>query len=180
VSCHGRLQDPSAHLAPAVGRRPKKTQAKKTQKQRKKICCCHRCEEDPLEEDPIFNPADSLHFQNGVDNIEKVSSGEGPTVVYAPVQKPKKDDRDPYEPRPDDSEAIGQWRKRMGTAEAKEIYKDRASTAECVNAIARNRGLQQFPVRGLQKVQAVVLWFALAHNLMRAVALRAEAAAIAG
>jgi hypothetical protein len=68
VSCHGRLQDPSAHLAPAVGRRPKKTQAKKTQKQRKKICCFQRGEEDPLEEDPIFNPADSLHFQNGDDS----------------------------------------------------------------------------------------------------------------
>ena len=68
----------------------------------------------------------------------------------------------------------------MGTAEAKEIYKERAATAECVNAIARNRGLQQFLVRGLQRVRAVVLWFALAHNLMRAVALRAEAAIVAG
>jgi len=114
------------------------------------------------------------------EDIEQVSSGEDRTVVYAPVQKPKKDDRDPHERRPGDSEAIGQWRTRMGTSEAKEIYKDRASTAECVNAIARNRGLQQFLVRGLQKVQAVVLWFALAHNLMRAVALRAEAAAIVG
>lgn len=114
------------------------------------------------------------------EDIEQVSSGEERTVVYAPVQKPKKDDRNPHEPRPGDSEVIGQWRERMGTAEAKEIYKDRASTAECVNAIARNRGLQQFLVRGLQKVHAVVLWFALAHNLMRAVALRAEAAAIAG
>ena len=37
---------------------------------------------------------------------------------------------------------------RMGTAEAKGIYKERAATAECVNAIARNRNLQQFRVRG--------------------------------
>ena len=114
------------------------------------------------------------------EDIEKVSSGEGPTVVYAPVQKPKKDTRDPHEPRPGDSETIAEWRKRMGTTEAKAIYKERAATAECVNAIARNRGLQQFLVRGLQKVRAVVLWFALAHNLMRAVALRAETAALAG
>jgi transposase len=114
------------------------------------------------------------------EDIEKVSSGEAPTVVYAPVQKPKKDARDPHEPRPGDSETIAEWRRRMGTAEAKAIYKDRASTAECVNAIARNRGLQRFLVRGLQKVRAVTLWFALAHNLMRAVSLRAEAAAIAG
>ncbi len=114
------------------------------------------------------------------EDIEKVSSGEAPTVVYAPVQKPKKDGRDPHEPRPGDSETIAEWRKRMGTAEAKEIYKERAATAECVNAIARNRGLQRFLVRGLQKVRAVTLWFALAHNLMRAVSLRAEAAAMAG
>ena len=114
------------------------------------------------------------------DDIEKVSSGESQTVVYAPVQKPKNDQRNPHEPRPGDSEAIAEWRRRMGTPEAKAIYKERASTAECVNAIARNRGLQQFLVRGLSKVRAVALWFALAHNLIRAVALRAEAAAIAG
>jgi len=68
----------------------------------------------------------------------------------------------------------------MGTPEAKAVYKERASTAECVNAIARNRGLRQFLVRGLAKVRAVVLWFALAHNLMRAVALRARAAVAMG
>jgi len=37
---------------------------------------------------------------------------------------------------------------------------------ECINAQARNRGLQQLPVRGLPKVKAVALLFALAHNLM--------------
>jgi len=60
--------------------------------------------------------------------------------------------------------------------EAKQIYKERSSTAECVNAISRNRGLRQFLVRGLRKVRAVALWFAIAHNLMRAVALRAQVA----
>ena len=67
---------------------------------------------------------------------------------------------------------MGDWRERMGTEEAKEIYKDRAATAECVNAIARNRGLQQFRVRGLIKVKAILLWHALAHNLIRIFALR--------
>ena len=61
----------------------------------------------------------------------------------------------------------------MGTEAAKEIYKERAATAECVNAQARNRGLQRLMVRGLNKVKAIALWFALAHNLMRTVALRA-------
>jgi hypothetical protein len=114
------------------------------------------------------------------EDIEKVSSGEPGTTVYAPVQKPKKDGRDPHVPRPGDSEAIAAWRRRMGTPEAKAIYKERASTAECVNAIARNRGLRQFLVRGLAKVRAVVLWFALAHNLMRAVILRARATVAMG
>ena len=101
-------------------------------------------------------------------------------MVYAPVPKPKKHDRDPQVPRPGDSEVIAEWRRRMGTPEAKDIYKQRASTAECVNAIVRNRGLRQFFVRGLAKVRAVVLWFALAHNLMRAVALRAQATVVIG
>lgn len=107
-------------------------------------------------------------------DIEAVSPPQGGTVVYAPVMKSKDPQRDPHTPRDDDSPAVTEWRKRMATAEAKEIYKQRASTAECVNALARNRGLQRFLVRGLQKVKAVALWYALAHNLMRAVTLRAE------
>ncbi len=97
-------------------------------------------------------------------------------TVYAPVSKPKDGNRNPHEPMAKDSEAVGQWRKRMGTDEAKEIYKERASTAECVNAIARNRGLRQFIVRGLEKVKIVLVWFALAHNVMRAASLRLKAA----
>ena len=55
----------------------------------------------------------------------------------------------------------------MASDEAKEIYKQRAATAECVNAQARNRGLLQMPVRGLAKVRSVVGLFVLAHNLLR-------------
>jgi transposase len=95
----------------------------------------------------------------------------GGTTVYAPVRHPRNSSRDPYLPLPDDSEALAQWRQRMGTEAAKEIYKQRAATAECVNAIARGRGLSQFLVRGVNKVKAVALWYALAHNLMRAVTL---------
>ena len=62
----------------------------------------------------------------------------------------------------------------MGEPEAQAIYRDRAATAECVNALARNRGLLRMPVRGLPKVRCVALLYALAHNLMRAVALTPE------
>jgi len=107
--------------------------------------------------------------------IEEVTNREGGPRVYAPVQKPKDKDRDPYQPLPNDSPAVAEWRRRMGTQQAKEIYKLRASTAECVNAIARNRGLRQLLVRGLAKARAVLLMYALAHNMMRMVALRATA-----
>jgi len=87
------------------------------------------------------------------------------TTVYAPVQKPRRQDRDPHQPLPGDSATIAAWRQRMGTLEAKRIYKERAATAECVNAISRNRGLLRFLVRGLRKVRAVALWFAIAHTV---------------
>lgn len=104
---------------------------------------------------------------------------QGQTEVIAPVPEPRRkpgqsDDVD--EPPPDkhqrkqsDSEAVAQWRERMAGDQAKHVYKQRASTAECVNAQARNRGLQRMPVRGLSKVRAVAYLYALAHNLMRMV-----------
>jgi len=100
--------------------------------------------------------------------------GAAGTTVYSPVQASKDPERDPHTPRPDDTPEVADWRQRMGTDQAKEIYKERASTAECVNAHARNRGLYQFRVRGLAKVRAVVLLYVLAHNLMRTAKLHAE------
>jgi transposase len=93
------------------------------------------------------------------------------TVVYAPVPKAKEGERDPHEAHAGDSEAVASWRSRMATDEAKSIYKDRAATAECVNAQARNRGMIRLPVRGSAKVKCVVLLYVLAHNLMRIAAL---------
>ena len=109
----------------------------------------------------------------------QIDAVAGKTEVYAPVPRAKplrgkdKDDRDPpapgseFEPKPGDSGAVAQWRQRMNTDAAREIYKERAATAECVNAQARNRGLQRLPVRGLAKVLGVAKLYALAHNLMR-------------
>lgn len=113
----------------------------------------------------------------GLKDIEKAS--ELGTVIYAPVAKPKDKTRDPYVPLATDSPSIAKWRERMGTPEAKEIYKQRASTVECVNALARNRGLQRLRVRGLDKVRTIFLWFAIAHNLMRSLSLSAMIAAAA-
>lgn len=108
------------------------------------------------------------------EDITQVSAPRGSTKVYAPVQVSKSEQRDAHTPRADDSAAVAEWRLRMVTPEAKEIYKERAATAECVNAQARNRNLYQVRVRGSPKVRAVVLWYVLAHNLMRMVAIGAE------
>ena len=106
---------------------------------------------------------------------EQIDAVADRTEVYAPVPEPraKKDEQgneveqDKHQPKPDDTEAVAQWRARMAGDEAKEIYKQRAATAECVNAQARNRGLLRMPVRGLAKVRSVVGLFVLAHNLLR-------------
>lgn len=66
-------------------------------------------------------------------------------ALYAPIQKPKDALRNRYLPLPGDSPARARLRLRMGTAEAKVIYKERASTAECVNANLRRFGLRCFP-----------------------------------
>ena len=113
----------------------------------------------------------------GLKDIEKAS--ELGTKVYAPVAKPKDKARDPYAPLATDCPVIAQWRQRMGTQEAKEIYKQRASSVECVNALARNRGLQRLLVRGLHKARAILLWFAIAHNLMRTLSLEGNCATAA-
>jgi transposase len=99
-------------------------------------------------------------------------------TVYAPVQQPQDPTRDPHQPRPGDSEEVAEWRVRMGTDDAKAIDKERAATAECVNALARLRSLTCFWVRGLRAVRCVALLVALTHNALRRHALlRARALA---
>ena len=129
---------------------------------------------DQLEERHEAPPAAML-VDGGFANKEAIEAVSPRTTVYAPVQKPKDPTRDPHVRLPGDSPAVAAWRERMGTPEAQAIYKERAATAECVNAQARNRGLRQLLVRGLPKVRAIALWYALAHNVARALALGAVA-----
>src|SRR6266567_2028111 len=83
---------------------------------------------------------------------------------------------DPYAPRRDDGPGVAQWRCRMVSEHGKTFYKQRAQ-AECPNACGRRMGLSQLLVRGKHKARAVLLWFALAHNMLRAFTLRQAAAA---
>ena len=124
----------------------------------------------------------------------QLDAGAGKTELDAPVPKPPKAEAKPhdesgghaarakpaepsarplseFDPKPGDSEAVAQWRTPMNSTAARAICKLRAATAECVNALARNRGLQRLPVRGLAKVKCVVRLFVPAHKLMRMAAL---------
>jgi transposase len=102
-------------------------------------------------------------------SIEEVTK-QGVTV-FAPVLKPK-EGIDPHLPKRDDTPEVAEWRQRMGTPEAKEIYKDRAATAETTNADLKvNRALDRLTVRGIRKVHSVVLWAALAYNILRVISL---------
>lgn len=134
---------------------------------------------EQVEERTGQRPAE--HLTDGgfatVEDIEKVTS-QG-TTVYTPIKEEaekKAKGIDPFEPLRKDSPAIADWRKRMGTEEAKTIYKLRAQTAEWTNAQARNRGFYQVRVRGLQKVRTIALWYALIHNVLCARRLRAAKA----
>lgn len=89
--------------------------------------------------------------------------------VYAPVRPPRTatSGRERSSPRRDDSPEVIAWRQRMETEEAKNRYKLRAATAEWANAQVRCHGLTRFTVRGLNNVLSVVLLVAIAHNLLR-------------
>lgn len=83
--------------------------------------------------------------------------------------------KDPYARQKGDTDQYAAFRERMAKAEYKELYRWRPSIAEFPNAECRNRNLRQFWVRGLAKVKAVVLWYALTFNFLRIINLGALA-----
>jgi transposase len=95
-------------------------------------------------------------------------------TVYTPSRPPTGEVRgkDPSLPRPTDPPEVADWRVRMGTQEAKALYRDRGASSECVNAQIEGRyGLRQFPVKGLGRALSVLLLVAVTHNLLRWIAL---------
>ncbi len=99
--------------------------------------------------------------------------------VYSPVKQEKEKlerGENPYLPLKRDTKETAAWKKRMGTEEAKEIYKERAAVAELVNAQSRNRNFWFFPTKGLTKAKAVATLFALTHNVIRSLSLRPRVA----
>ncbi len=104
-------------------------------------------------------------------DIEQLSAQPQPCTVYSPPPELKTSKGETIEPKAGESAAVLAWRARMATEAAKQLYKERAATVECVNAHVRNKGLQQFPVRGVVKVLAVALLHAVTHNMTRIMSL---------
>jgi transposase len=99
-------------------------------------------------------------------------------AVYAPVkdeEKQREAGQDPYARKEKDSDATAGWRQRMGEAASKVVYRLRSQTAEWVNAMCRNRGFWQMPVRGRAKCRMVATLYAITHNLMHQGNVRAAA-----
>lgn len=81
---------------------------------------------------------------------------------------------DPYAPKKDDGVGVADWRARMQSEDGKAFYRLRAEH-ECINAHARRMGLRQLSLRGKIKARIHLLWFAVAHNMMRLFALSGRA-----
>jgi transposase len=96
---------------------------------------------------------------DGRDDIEAVEK-DG-TAVHVPLPK----DPARQAARPKDGEGVKAWKARMMTDAGKAAYGLRINT-EHAHAHMRNHGLHQMPVRGLTKVTAVALLFAVATNLL--------------
>jgi transposase len=115
----------------------------------------------------------------GYANHDAIDEATGTGVtMYAPLPKPRAPQTtappDLHLPKPGDSEAVAAWRARMGTDEAKQIYKLRAATAETVNADAKaHRAFAATPLRGIDNVTGGACLFALTYNILRLLALSA-------
>jgi transposase len=109
-------------------------------------------------------------LDGGYVNLEAIDRAAGQEVeIYMPVPEPNKNSKaaDRFQRRQEDTDAVADWRSRMNTEQAQEIYQQRASTSETINADARTyRGMSPLSVRGIAKATCVALWSALAYNLL--------------
>ena len=131
---------------------------------------------DQLEERYEQAP-DAAPVDGGFATIETIEQADARGCTgYAPIEnekKPVEQGKGPYARKKGDSDAVADWRSRMGTEEAKTMDRLRGQTAEWVNAPSRNRGLWPMPVRGQPRCRIVALLYAMAHNRVVGERLRA-------
>jgi transposase len=108
--------------------------------------------------------------------------GHDPVQIYMPVPHDKPEEEIKRHARAQrrykrarEPEAVREWRQRMATDEAQDIFR-RRKLIERIHAHYKNRGLDRLTVRGTVKAQAVALWHALANNLLVSHRLRLQPA----
>ena len=102
----------------------------------------------------------------GFGSAQDIESAHGEVVeVYCPPTQ-SKHGTDPYLARRGDGDGVLAWRARMASEPGKAQYKSR-SICECIHARWRNWDLRQLTVRSIAKVRAVVLYYALANNILQ-------------
>ncbi len=120
------------------------------------------------------------HYARSEDIAALAVHPAGPVTVYAPLPRERENISarglaNRQRKRAREPDGVKEWRSRMGTQAGQDVYGLR-KLIEWVNADLKNRGFGFIPVRGLLKAQAVALLHALAHNLLVAHRLRAQAA----
>jgi transposase len=123
---------------------------------------------DEIERQTGRRPGDLL-VDGGYVTLAAITQADARGItVYGPPMKPAKPRSSGTRRYHPDTPAVAQWRRRMERLESKQLYKQRASTAERTNADFRRwRSLDRFAVRGLHKARCQVLLNVLAHNLRR-------------
>lgn len=97
------------------------------------------------------------------------AAAEAGVTLFVPPTVPRDPDKldERWQPKSTDTDGRAAWRQRMGTGAAKEVCRERAPTAETVNAdLKTHRGLGRLLVRGTGKIKCVALRSALAYNLL--------------
>jgi transposase len=84
--------------------------------------------------------------------------------------------------RKEETAVLAAFRKKMGSEEARQVYRRRGPVAEFVHAWIKSKlGLRQFHVRGWSKVRTEMLWACFTYNLQQWIRLsRAPAVPLAG
>jgi transposase len=106
-------------------------------------------------------------MDEGYVDMESIGRAEEAGVkVYAPLPTSRKTG-EPVTASRWDTPWTKRWRERMQTPEGQAIYRRRFPCSERVHAELTDRmGLYQVAVRGIRKVRCVMLWMALAFNIV--------------
>jgi hypothetical protein len=123
--------------------------------------------EDHYDQRPEAMLADTSYASH--DEVATITQSGTIPYMAVPVKgnQADKSEEDAYAPHKGDTPEVLAWRERMASEAGKQMLKKRGQVAELVHAVLDQMNLSRMKVRGLRKVRTLLLWFALAHNLLR-------------